>query len=107
MEKIMVEKTCFIFKNNKEADFYFKNIKMKCRKGCIIDNEARVILVPYTGCNLLEKILIKLGLLASEYAYYEFLSERTASNLDECYNEYWLLDKAVDYMPQLKEIMLA
>ena len=104
-----MEKVCFVFKNNKEANFYFKNVKMKLYNGYfyynIYDN-SKSMLLPYKRMSLLERILIKLHILkAKGPILYVFRSQNTISDFTDEYEKYYFLDDKIDYMPQFMELM--
>lgn len=102
-----MEKVCFVFKNNKEANFYFKNVKMKLYNGYykIYDN-SKSMLLPYKKISLLEKILIKLHILKEkEPILYVFRSQNRISDITDEFEKYYFLDDKIDYMPQFMELM--
>lgn len=102
-----MEKVCFVFKNNKEANFYFKNVKMKVYNDAyrIFDN-SKSMLLPYKKLNILQRILIKLHILkAKEPILYVFRSQNTISDFTDEYEKYYFLDDKIDYMPQFMELM--
>ena len=102
-----MEKVCFVFKNNKEANFYFKNVKMKVyNKGYNINNETKYMILPYKNYNLLERILIKLHIIKEKGPIlYVFRSQNTISDFTDEYEKYYFLDDKIDYMPQFMELM--
>ena len=106
MERLVFDNVCFIFKNSKEASFYFKNIGAKLKKGCIIDDEKKTILVPDLDVNLFDKLLIKLRILEPDYTSYEFTSKKLAVDIPRDYQTYYFLDESADYMAQLKELII-
>lgn len=102
-----MEKVCFVFKNNKEANFYFKNVKMKVYgRSYKIYDHSKSMLLPYKKASLLKRILIKLHILKEEEtAFYIFRSQNTISDITDEYEKIYFLDEKTDYMPQFMELM--
>ena len=104
-----MEKVCFIFKNNKEANFYFKEMKMKLsNKGYKINDKDRCIILPdFKNMNFFKRILAKLNIYdvkVEEVTLYLFRSKHSEDTLKE-YERYYFLDDIVDYIPQFMELM--
>ena len=102
-----MEKVCFVFKNNKEANFYFKNVKMKLYNNYYkIYDHSKSMLLPYKKSCLLKRILMRLRILKEkETILYIFRSQNAMQDITEEYEKYYFLDDKIDYMPQFMELM--